>query len=71
MSVSISLYKRTDNLSESEPRMTRDWDGFKSGQPYEVPLHDNNVQYVCRRCQCASVAVVPLACPLLCAKLHQ
>lgn len=42
MTTGVSLYKRTANLSESEPRMTADWDGFKDGQQFEVPLHDND-----------------------------
>ena len=45
MSVGINIYKRTDNLAESEPRMTSDWKGFQGGQLFEVPLHDNNQQY--------------------------
>ena len=45
MATGIGLYKRTANLSESEPRMTSAWDGFKAGQLFEVPLHDSNQQY--------------------------
>ena len=45
MFVGIQIYKRTDNLSQSEPRMTSDWDGFKHNQLFEVPLHDNDKQY--------------------------
>ena len=45
MSVGINLYKQTDNIAESEPRMTSDWKGFEGGQLFEVPLHDNNQQY--------------------------
>ena len=45
----LNLYKRTDNLSESSPRMTSNadgtWQGLKGGQNFSVPLHDNNVQY--------------------------
>ena len=43
--VGISIFKQTDNLAESEPRMTSDWKGFEGGQLFEVPLHDNNQQY--------------------------
>jgi len=45
MSVGINIYKQTDNIAESEPRMTSDWKGFEGGQLFEVPLHDNNQQY--------------------------
>ena len=45
MSVAIRLYKRTSNLSHSEPRMTSDW-VFKDSQLFEVPLFDNNKQCV-------------------------
>ena len=45
MAVRISIFKQTDNLTESEPRMTSDWKGFQGGQLFEVPLHDNNQQY--------------------------
>ena len=47
METAVALYKRTGtaNLSQSEPRMTSEWDGFKGGQLFEVPLHDNNLQY--------------------------
>ena len=45
MSVGIYIYKQTDNLAESEPRMTSDWKGFQGGQLFEVPLHDNDQQY--------------------------
>ena len=45
MGVGINMYKRTDNLSESAPRMTSDWDGFKRNQWFEVPLHENDQQY--------------------------
>ena len=45
MFTGISLYKRTADLSRSAPRMTPDWDGFKAGLEFEVPLHDNNQQY--------------------------
>ena len=45
MSVGINLFKQTDNIAESEPRMTSDWKGFEGGQLFEVPLHDNNQQY--------------------------
>lgn len=45
MDVGINLFKQTDNLTESEPRMTSDWDGFKRNQSFEVPLHDNDQQY--------------------------
>ena len=44
MATGIGLYKRT-NASGSAPRMTSDWDGFKSGQLFEVPLHENDLQY--------------------------
>ena len=45
MLTAANLYKRTANLSESEPRMTSAWDGFKGGQLFDVPLHDTNRQY--------------------------
>ena len=45
MDVGINIFKQTDNLAESEPRMTSDWKGFQGGQLFEVPLHDNNQQY--------------------------
>ena len=45
MSVGINIFKQTDNIAESEPRMTSDWKGFEGGQLFEVPLHDNNQQY--------------------------
>ena len=45
MSIGINIYKQTDNLNESEPRMTSNWTGFKGGQIFEVPLHANNKQY--------------------------
>ena len=45
MAVGIALYKRTDNLTESEPRMTSTMKGFKAGQLFEVPLHNNDRQY--------------------------
>ena len=40
----LRLYKRTDNLTESETRRTSDGT-FKSGQLFDVPLHDNNQPY--------------------------
>ena len=47
MTTALSLYKRTDNLSESAPRIAdggnNTW-GFKGGVSYDVPLHDNNNQ---------------------------
>jgi len=59
----INLFKRTANLSKSEPRMPSHWaspqeqkanssqyrpvDGFKGGRLFEVPLHDNDQEYVC------------------------
>ena len=48
MTVGLNIYKRTDNLSESQPRMTSDWPReWKQWQrlPFEVPLHDNDQQY--------------------------
>ena len=45
MSVGISIFKQTENIAESEPRMTSDWKGFEGGHLFEVPLHDNNQQY--------------------------
>jgi serine/threonine protein kinase len=45
MDVGLSLYKRTDNLSESEPRMNITTGVFEEGKMFEVPLHDNNQQY--------------------------
>jgi len=44
MSVGLHLFKRTDNRSKSEERMTDDW-SFKGGQMFEVPLHDNDKEY--------------------------
>ena len=44
-SVVLQLYKRTDNLSESEPRMTLDYDGFHSNQTFDVPLHANDKEW--------------------------
>lgn len=38
----LNIYKQTNNLSESEQRMTSGWDGFKDGQTFVVPLHDGN-----------------------------
>ena len=45
MSVGISIYKRTGNLTESERGRTRNgtWADHRS---FDVPLHDNNQQYV-------------------------
>ena len=43
--IGIALYKRTDNLSESEPRMTSGSKVFQGGQLFEVPLHHNDQQY--------------------------
>ena len=40
----LRLYKRTDNLTESETRRTSDGT-FKDGQSFDVPLHDNNQPY--------------------------
>ena len=46
MFTAANLYKRTDNLSKSAPRMTSDWEaGFRGGQPFDVPLHDNDKEY--------------------------
>ena len=45
MTVGVALFKRTDNLSESEPRMAPDWSGFRGGQNFSVPLHDKDRQY--------------------------
>ena len=45
MAAAVSILKRTDNLGESEPRMTHEWAGFKGGQTFSVPLHDNNQLY--------------------------
>lgn len=45
MTIGIRLFKRTDNLSKSDARMTSDWKGFKSGLMFDVPLHDSNRQY--------------------------
>lgn len=46
MTTGVALFKRTANLSESEPRMTPDWKGFKRNANlfFEVPLHNNNQQ---------------------------
>ena len=48
MTTGLNIYKRTDNLSESQPRMTSDWprtwDQWQR-LPFEVPLHDNDKQY--------------------------
>ena len=35
------IFKRTDDLSESEPRMTPDYKNFSAGQNFSVPLHDD------------------------------
>ena len=55
MATAVQLYKRTNNLSESNPRMTSssqspntvqyDSTSFKGGQNFSVPLHDNNKLY--------------------------
>ena len=45
MPVGIRLFKQTDNLSKSEPRLTSDWEGgFTPNQFFEVPLHDDTDQ---------------------------
>ena len=44
MPTGLALYKRTANLSESEPRMTSAWDGFKRDQLFQVPLYDDSDQ---------------------------
>ena len=44
MYTSVNLHKQTSR-NESQPRMTSDWKGFKAGQLFQVPLHDNNQQY--------------------------
>ena len=41
----IQIYKRTNNLSESEPRLTNFSKGYMRGQNFSVPLHDNNRPY--------------------------
>ena len=46
MYTGVNVFKRTDNLSESEPRMTSAWKRSKQGQLFQVPLHDNDQQYV-------------------------
>ena len=40
----LRLYKRTDDLTESETRRTSDGT-FKDGQSFDVPLHANNQPY--------------------------
>ena len=47
-----AIFKRTNDLSKSQPRMTSAWtepgagrSSFKGGQYFEVPLHDNNEEY--------------------------
>ena len=42
--MALRLYKRTDDLTESETRRTSDGT-FKDGQSFDVPLHDNNQPY--------------------------
>ena len=44
MNVGINIYKRTDDLTESEPRMTKNWT-IMGGQHFEVPLHANDEEY--------------------------
>lgn len=41
----LALYKRTDNLNESEPRMAPDRKSFRRGQNFSVPLHNKDQQY--------------------------
>ena len=50
------MYRRTDNLSESEPRMASDWSGFQGGQNFSVPLHDNDQQ--CRSITTGLVKII-------------
>ena len=45
MPTAVNLYKRTANLTESAPRMTAAWDGFKGGLLFDVPLHDTDREY--------------------------
>ena len=57
MLMGFAIYKRTDNVSESEPHMTPDYwaspnftkhdprNSFKRGHLYEVPLHNNDREY--------------------------
>jgi len=44
MNVGVSLFKRTDNLNDSEYGRTPDG-SWKPGRLYEVPLHDNDKQW--------------------------
>jgi len=45
MFTGVNVYKRTDDLALSEPQMARDWSGFKHGEGFEVPLHENDEVY--------------------------
>ena len=48
-SIGVNLYKQTDNLTQSESRVMPLLEGgnTKRGQLFEVPLHENNREYVC------------------------
>ena len=48
-SIGFNIYKQTNNLTKSESRVMPLSEGgnTKSGQLFEVPLHDNNRVYVC------------------------
>ena len=45
MAVGLSILKQTDDLTQSVPSMSSFTRRFEGGKLYEVPLHDNNVQY--------------------------
>ena len=67
MATGVALYRRTNNLNESEPLMTRSswdaegqWTGFKRGQPFHIPVHDNNIQ--CDTIESGLVKVQPDHC---------
>ena len=45
MGVGIALYKRTSDLTVSEPGINANGTYTKGGRLYEVPLHNNDQQY--------------------------
>ena len=62
MALGLELFRRTANLSESEPRMLSNWSWSKGGQNFSVPLHDNDRQY--RTVTTGLARVQPDRCPL-------
>ena len=62
MALGIGILRRTDNLNDSEPRMASDYKGFRGGQNYSVPLHDNDRPY--RTVTTGLVKVQPDRCGL-------